>query len=272
METVIYAVSVLTGVGAAAAVLLIIADRFMHVKSDTRTEELRSVLPGANCGGCGYAGCDDYASAVASGKAEIGLCVPGGDAASVAMSRIMGISGPATDVEEKVAVVRCRGTLGNTLNKYDYKGVESCAAASMMFSGNSACIYGCLGLGDCSRACMFDAIKVVDGAAVVDQDKCTGCGMCAKVCPKQIIDVLPLGRRAVVQCRNHDKGAALRKYCKVGCLGCGLCEKACKFGAVKVTDGLAFVDTEKCKACGACIRACPTGAIGMIVNEQNILS
>ncbi len=265
MELVINAVLVVTGIGALAALLLIAASKFMHVPTDQRAEELTAVLPGANCGACGYAGCADYAAAVAEGRAEIGLCIPGGDKTAAGMAEIMGTE--AVDIEEQVALVRCSGRLTHPPDKYNYVGVGSCAAASALFGGRASCRYGCLGLGDCQKACGFEAIQLLDGLAVVNQQRCTGCGACAAACPKGIIALVPLKRSAQVACMNTDRGAETRKICSAGCLGCGMCKRACEQEAITVENNLAHVDPSRCNNCGKCFGVCPTGCITLMIKN-----
>ncbi len=266
---VLTAVAVLCIVGFAAAVILVIAAKFMSVPVDETAEKLTAALPGANCGACGYAGCSNYAEAVSKGEAKIGLCIPGGDKAALDMSNIMGVE--AVDIEERTAVVRCRGSFSVTTDKYEYQGVSGCRAAAMMYKGSSACPFGCLGYGDCVAACKFDAIKVVNGVAVVNYEACKGCGACASACPKGIIEVVPLGKKSIVSCMNEDKGGVTRKYCTAGCIGCMRCQKACELGAVTVTNNLAKVDFTKCTGCGKCQDVCPTKAIHMLMLEQTSL-
>jgi len=269
MQMVLYPVLVLTGIGAVAAVLLVLAAKFMHVPTDERIDAIGEALPGANCGACGFAGCADYAAAIVKDGASTGLCVPGGDKASIAIAAIMGTE--AIDIEEKVALVRCSGSYNHTADKYNYTGAKSCAAASTLYGGSAICSYGCLGYGDCQNACPFGAIHVENGLAVVDQQICTGCGACAKVCPKNIIEIVPLRKRYIVTCLNHDKGGVTRKICSKGCIGCGRCAKACEFGAIVIEDNRAHISFDLCTACGKCSEVCPVGCIELIIHDQQPL-
>lgn len=264
-NAVISAVVILVAVGGVSAIMLVIADILMSVPNDERVDAITAVLPGANCGACGYAGCGDYALAIVSG-AEINQCVPGGDKTSIAIAEIMGTE--AVDVIESVAVVRCRGYCEIAVEKYEYIGIDSCTASAGFYKGMMACSYGCLGFGDCVSACKFGAMTIIDGVANCDQEVCNGCGACAAACPKKIIDILPLGKKSYVSCTSKDKGGVSRKYCSNSCIGCMLCQKACELNAVSVVDNLAVVDNEKCTGCGACAKVCPTGAVGMIWAEQ----
>lgn len=256
--SILNAVLVLAGIGLVCAVGLVFAAKFMFVPSNPKIDEVVEVLPGANCGACGFAGCSDYAKAVAEGKAETNLCVPGADAVAAKVAAIMGVA--AADVVEMTAVVACRGCTADE-PKYDYVGVRSCAAESMVAGGPSACRYGCLGCGDCAAACPFGAICVENGVAYVDPAACKGCGRCVSVCPKHLIKLVPEVKNSVVLCTNADKGAATRKVCAHGCIGCMKCQKICPNEAIKVVDNHAVIDVDKCTQCKACVAECPVGCI-----------
>lgn len=259
MEILLPVIIVLT-IGLIAGVGLSIASVLMAVPVDEKVEEVRAVLPGANCGACGYSGCDGYAKAVAEGAAP-SLCAPGGADVAAQVASIMGLE--AGEMRPKSAVVHCNGTCGNTERKMNYTGIKSCAAANMMFSGTGKCSFGCLGFGDCVKACDYDAIAVIDGIATVYPERCKACGQCVTACPKKIISIVEGDSPAVVRCQNHDKGGETRKACKVGCIGCMRCVKACEFGAVSVKDFCAAVDFEKCTACGKCTEVCPSKCIDL---------
>ena len=253
------AVILCTIVGAVGAIILVAAAKFMAVEEDPRIEEVASCLAGANCGGCGYAGCADYAKAVVMDGVPCDKCAPGGPKAAAAIAKIMG--GEASAVEKK-AVVQCQGSSEHCKPAYDYKGIQTCAAAAALYGGPKTCSFACIGLGDCTKVCKFDAIHIVDGVAKVDKDKCTGCGACANICPKQVIMIDAAGpRKPVVMCSNKDKGAVANKLCTTSCIACGMCERTCKFDAIHVVDGVARVDYDKCKGCGRCIGACSFDAI-----------
>ena len=182
-------------------------------------------------------------------------CAPGGPKAAAAIAKIMG--GEASAVEKK-AVVQCQGSTEHCKPAYDYKGIQTCAAAAALYGGPKTCSFACVGLGDCTKVCKFDAIHIVDGVAKVDKDKCTGCGACANICPKKVIMIDAAGpRKPVVMCSNQDKGPVAMKACTTSCIACGMCERTCKFDAIHVVDGVARVDYDKCKGCGMCAQKCP---------------
>lgn len=256
MTEILLALAVVAGVGLVAAVLLTLASHFMRVEEDERVGLLRACLPGANCGACGYAGCDEYAKALAEGGVKANLCIPGADAVAAELAEILGVA--AEDVVEHMAVVHCNGTCGATSKNAVYEGVQSCKAASMLYGGPDACAYGCLGFGDCAAVCPVDAICMEQGIARIDRKTCIGCGLCAKTCPKGIISLIPDIERTAVLCSNTDKGAVARKVCSNACIGCKKCEKNCPKGAIKVVNNLAVIDYELCDGCGVCIEGCPT--------------
>ena len=246
-------------IGLIAGQILAIASIVFAVPVDEKQEAIRACLPGANCGACGFSGCDGYAKALADGTAENGLCSPGGADAAEEIAAVLGVAAGA--IEKKVAVIQCAGNCDNVSQKMEYQGVDTCQAVSMLYAGDSACSYGCLGHGDCVAACPEQAIKICNGLAVVDEDKCVGCGICAKTCPKHVIAILPQKFNQHVRCINTDKGANTRKVCKTGCIGCMKCQKTCQYGAITVTNNNATIDYTKCQNCGACKEVCPVGAI-----------
>lgn len=252
---IIYAILVLGILGAVFGFVLAYASKIFAVSIDERQEAIQGVLPGANCGGCGFPGCSGYAAAVVEGRAATNLCVAGGAACAAKVAEIMGTD--AGDVEKSVAFVQCCG-INNTVKKYDYAGVSDCLSATMLpGKGSSECSFACFGLGTCVKACRFDAIHIVDNVAKVDREKCIGCLACISACPKGIIKKVPYAATITVPCFSLDKGPVVSKNCSVGCIGCKLCEKVCPFDAIKVTDNLAVIDYSKCTSCGACVQKCP---------------
>lgn len=253
---IVKAVAVLGGLGVVFGLVLAVASKVFAVEEDPRKEPLTETLPGANCGGCGFAGCSAYAEAVLAGTASIGACPVGGAEVAEKMAAIMGVDnvGPAV---RQVAFVRCTGG-GKDHLRYHYEGVQDCLAASRVSAGGElACQYGCLALGSCVKACDFGAIQVANGSAQVDEEKCKGCLKCVSVCPRGLISVVPYGTAVQIPCASKDKGAEVRKGCESGCIGCSLCVKACPVEAVSVANNLASIDYSKCIGCGACAAKCP---------------
>ncbi len=256
---ILYAILVLGGLGILFGLVLGVADKKFAVEVDDRVSAVRAVVAGANCGACGYAGCDAYAEAVVRGDAKANACTPGGTKTVKAIAEIMGVDADA--LEPMVARVRCQGTCDNVTPRYDYSGVPSCRAASGIAGGPNACEFGCVGLGDCVSHCAFGAITMVDGVAVVNDDACTGCTMCVAACPRGIIQMLPKDQTVVVMCRNEATGRRARLQCKTACIGCKRCEKQCPSDSIHVVNGVAIIDETTCTRCGACIPVCPMHCI-----------
>ena len=254
-----FPVMLVGGIGLLAGVILAAASKFFAVEVDERVTKIRECLPGANCGGCGFAGCDDYAAnLIANPDLPINLCPVGGAAVAQKISEIMGVSFEAAT--PKHAVVHCNGTCQNTKYAIDYEGPQTCAACNTMFGGRGTCNFGCIGFGDCVAACQYDAIHIVDGVAVVDPENCIACGACARACPKGLITMIPETSQIYVSCSSKAKGAVTRQACSVGCIACRKCEKSCPSGAITVNNNVASIDPEKCTNCGLCMSQCPTGA------------
>ena len=260
---IVKALAVVGGVGLLAGVLLTVVSRFFAVPENETVKKVRACLPGANCGACGYKGCDDYASALAEGGVKPNLCIPGGQDTANALGETLGIE--AGEATSKAAFVHCNGNCEVTSKKAEYEGISSCRAAAMLYGGPDSCRYGCIGLGDCASVCPADAICLHDGIAHIDAEKCLGCGLCKDTCPKKLIDMLPKGNSVSVMCHNKDKGADARKACKNACIGCKKCEKLCENGAISVKENLAAIDYAKCTGCGACAADCPTGALKNLI-------
>ena len=259
---------VVTVLGLVLAGLLALASHFLYVKEDETVKNIREVLPGVNCGACGYTGCDEYAKALASGDVKTNLCIPGADEVAIQISEILGTK--AEDVVEMVAYVHCNGNCNATERKAVYEGIDTCNAASMFYGGPAACRFGCIGCGDCSKACPVDAICVEDGIAHIDPRICIGCGACVKTCAKGIIGLAPRVANTIVMCSNKDKGAKAMKVCKNACIGCKKCELNCPSDAIKVIDNLATVDYDKCTKCGKCTELCPTKCIKTVNIDAKI--
>ena len=256
-------------IGLISAVVLTLAAKFMAVPVDETTVTVRAALPGANCGACGYAGCDDYAAALAADPTGVAsnLCIPGGATTAAAVAAILGVDAGSTD--SKLAAVMCSGLTDLTKKDMEYQGYKTCASVKAFFGGPSSCKYGCIGYGDCVAVCKYDAIQVCNGVALVNRDNCVGCAMCAKACPQNIIDMLPAKSRVFVGCSSKDPGKITKDLCEVGCIACKLCEKACKFDAVHVENNLAKIDPEKCTNCGLCAKACPKQVIHVVPKKPS---
>lgn len=246
------------GLGAAFGGLLAYASKKFEVKNDPRADEINAVLPAANCGGCGYPGCMNYAIAVVDGEV-INKCIVGGPKVSEQIAAIMGVD-TVDAADRMVARVHCNGGI-KARDEFEYQGILSCKAMNMVSGGPKACKDGCLGCGDCKDACQFGAIVMVDGVAKILADKCTGCQACVKACPKKIIDMIPANQNTVVDCMNKEIGGQVKKNCPVACIACKMCEKACRFDAIHVVNNLAEIDYSKCTDCMECFEVCPTGAI-----------
>jgi electron transport complex protein RnfB len=256
----IESIIILAGLGLLSAFALGIASRAFHVDTDPRIQTIADLLPGANCGGCGFAGCNALATAIVSGNGKIESCMAVSDEHRTEIASLMGVE--TTQTEKKVAVVHCNYPAGGVGDKFDYIGVRDCRAANLVSGGPKQCTFACIGLGTCRKVCPFDAITMSDrGLPVVDPEKCVACGKCVEACPKRIIDLAPLSRTVQVLCSSHDRGAQVKKLCSVGCINCMICQRVCPFEAVHVIDNIARIDYEKCRVCGLCFRECPTATI-----------
>lgn len=236
---------------------LYIASRVFRVSVDTRIERVERALPGSNCGACGLAGCHGLAKAIVHGSAEVTACIPGGERVAHLVADIMGVE--AKVVEKKVAILRCQGR--EVADRFIYEGILTCQAASLVHGGPKECRFGCIGFGDCARACPFDALHMVNGFPEVDEGRCVSCGKCVAACPKGLFELVTLSKLVHVRCVSTDAGKAVRKVCRVGCIACRRCEAVCEFDAVRIENNLAVFDYEKCTSCGMCVKECPTGTI-----------
>ena len=264
-EFLLPAIIALGGMGIISAVILYFIAKKFEVQEDPRIAEILSILPAANCGGCGYPGCSGFASACVKASSLDGLSCPVGGAES--MNRIAAILGQsAVECEPKIAVVCCNGSCEKRHLTNTYDGPGNCAVASALYGGETDCSYGCLSFGDCISACRFNAIRINPETRLpeVDENQCTACGLCVKACPRQLIQLRKKGpdsHRIYVGCMNKDKGPVAKKACNAACLGCTKCHKNCESGAITVVNHLAYIDENKCTLCGKCVSGCPNSAI-----------
>lgn len=257
---VILAAGIIGALGLFVGLFLGVAGIKFHVEVDEKEEAVLEALPGNNCGGCGFAGCSALAAAIAKGEAPVNACPVGGEAVGANIANIMGVE--ASESVKMVAFVKCHGDCDQTTVDYDYSGVKDCAMLSFVPNGGpKTCNHGCLGFGNCVKACPFDAIQVENGVAVVDKDTCKACGKCVAACPKKLIELIPYDAKYAVACSSKDKGPVTMKACKVGCIGCSLCKKNCTADAITIDSFNAYIDQEKCTQCGTCIEKCPKKAI-----------
>ena len=264
MEGVLYPAVVMGILGVAFGALLGFASIKFFVAVDARVSEIRELLPGANCGGCGYPGCDGYAVGIVEEGVKTNLCVAGGSSLAEGIAAIMGV-----DSESSVpmrAYLKCAGSPEFSARNAIYVGIEDCRSAAVVPGGSpNACSFGCMGLGTCVKVCVFGAMTIKDGLVVIDPDKCVGCGVCVDACPKSVLALAPKGADVQVACNSLWRGPDVKKVCKVGCIGCGLCARTCPEGAIVVENNLARIDGTKCTNCGKCTEKCPTKSIGYIV-------
>ena len=270
IQAIIIATVVIAAVGLFIGVFLGVAGVKFEVEVDEKAVAIREELPGANCGGCGYAGCDALAEAISKGEAPVNACPVCSEEVHNKIASIMGVE--ATEGVRMVAFVKCSGTCEKAKEKYTYKGVSDCSmAAAMAGGGPKGCSYGCLGYGSCVAACPFDAIHVVEGVAVVDEEACKACGKCIAACPKNLIELVPATSECRVECNSKDKGKDVNAVCSVGCIGCGICEKQCPKQAITVVDNVAHIDYEKCTSCGICAAKCPKKCITINAKAKKIM-
>ena len=256
------------GLGLIFGIILSVAAKIFAVEKDERIPLVSECLPGANCGGCGYAGCAAAAEAIVKGEAKVNCCPVGGDAVAAKIAEIMGVS--AEKSEKMVAFVMCSGGPDVAKNKYDINEKVDCRTANRLSGGMKECAFGCLGFGSCVEKCAFDAISIKDGVAVVDPEKCTNCGACIGECPKKIIKSIPYDTKVVVRCNSKAKGKETRNACQAGCIGCGICAKNCESGAITLENNLASIDKNICTNCGVCMEKCPRKIIKVFRGEPEI--
>lgn len=260
-KTVLISLLSMGGIGAFFGIVLAMASKKFAVKVDPRVEEINKVLPGANCGACGQAGCFNVAEAIAEGKLPVDFCPVGGEKAASKIAEIMGVE-PQAAREQRVARIFCRGGNKEAQNTAEYRGVMDCKAANAVSGGPKGCRFGCLGFGSCADACPFGGIYMNEnGLPVINEDLCKGCGRCAEACPRGLIKIVDKSKEIHVGCISQDKGKDVRKVCSIGCIACKACERVCNFDAVKVENNVAKIDYDKCTNCGKCAEACPTKTI-----------
>jgi len=276
MNIILISTIAMGGMGLFFAVIVAIANKKLYVKEDPRIEKVIDELPGVNCGACGNASCYDLAQKIVKGEADANSCPVGGSEVADKIASVLGLE--SQQVVTKVAFVHCGATSSLRTKRAQYVGGETCNVADII-GGEIACAYGCLGYGDCIDACLFDAIEMVQGLPVVDMMKCTGCGQCVEACPRNIISLEVFDKKIsnaaiVIACSNPDKGAVVRKICKVGCIGCSLCERNCGDGSFYMDGMLARIDYDKvynCEHWDTVIEKCPAKTIQKLAKEAKVL-
>lgn len=269
MNTILNTVLCAVVIAFVLGVLLGLFKKIFHVDTDPKVEKVREALSGANCGGCGLAGCDAFAGAVVKGDAPVNGCVAGGSSCATKIAEILGAAG--VEVKPQIAVLACQGSKDCAADKGEYIGIKTCKAANLVMNGTKKCAFGCIGFGDCVAACPFDAIKMGEnGLPVFDKSKCVGCGKCRSACPKRLISILDADTKGpIALCSSHsDNKPQIKKDCSKGCFKCGMCARKCPAQAIDVTSGIPKIDYSKCTSCGECINACPDKVLTLFQNMK----
>ena len=266
MSWIVSPAAIVAAIALLAGLMLALAAKYLSVSQDEKLSLVRALLPGANCGACGCAGCDDYAAKMVNEGAPINLCIPGGEDAMRKIGRTLGKD--AAPIVPMTAIVACSRKPDPAALKMDYEGRKSCLAVSMFYKGDLNCAQACLGYGDCVSACRTEAISIKDGIASIDKKRCIGCGKCVSVCPQNTIYLWPQKAHIHVACLNPNRGQVTRKQCSSGCIDCHRCEKVCPTGAIYFREHIAWTDPDLCIQCGACVKACPVGVIHSCFIDQ----
>jgi len=261
MQNILLAATLIGGAGLIIGIILVVFSKIMAVPVNQAEQDIRELLPGANCGACGYTSCDGYANVLASGEeSSVALCKPGGNSTVEKLANYLGTD--ATEITPTTAVVMCQGDNSKTKKRANYQGVKTCNMANLVAGGDGVCSFGCLGYGDCFEVCQYDAITIEDGLAKIDPYKCTSCMMCIEICPKGIIELLPQHKASsLVLCHNEDPIKIANKACKVSCISCRQCVRACPEDCIEIKDNRAIIDYELCTNCGECQKVCPHDCI-----------
>ncbi|MFH1459077.1 MAG: RnfABCDGE type electron transport complex subunit B [Candidatus Omnitrophota bacterium] len=264
MNAVILALLSLSGLGFCFGLLLAWASKKFQLKVDPRIIEINDLLPQANCGACGLAGCTNFAEALVEEKVELNACVVCSSDNKKQIAHVLGLDSEGAKLAARLAVVSCGGGV-NCKDKFEYRGLKDCRVAVLTMQGNKQCRFACVGQGSCVDVCPFNAIKMADtGLPIIDQAACRGCQKCVAICPRQLIFMIDREKKIYINCNSHDKGFVVTKNCKVGCIGCGKCVKTCPTKAIKLVDNLAVIDYKKCINCTKCVKECPTKTIAIL--------